>query len=236
MSGNHHVRVRVSGPYACFSRPEMKVERVSYEVMTPSAARGVMDAIMWRPEMRWLIHRVEVLRPIRFIAVRRNELQSKIAPGAVRKWMQNPKSYEPQPAGAGSDDATPRNTLALRDVAYVIEAEPLVYEPNNENTPIKYVAMFNRRVEGGQCFHHPYLGCREFACFFSPPNPNERPMDESRDLGLMLYDVAFSPGNNKNKPVFFHACLEHGILVTTPEQVLPDEALRKEVLLCSSKH
>src|SRR5437762_2511972 len=116
------VRVRVAGPLACFSRPEMKVERVSYEVMTPSAARGILDAILWRPEVRWVVHQIEVLRPVRFSSFRRNEIQSKIPPRSVRAWMEDPRTYEPQSAGAGSEDATPRNTMALRDVAYVIEA------------------------------------------------------------------------------------------------------------------
>jgi CRISPR-associated protein Cas5d len=213
----------------------MKVERVSYEVMTPSAARGVLDAILWRPEMRWIVRRIEVLRPIRFAAVRRNEIQSKIAPRTVQKWMADAATYEPQPAGAGSDDATPRSTLALRDVAYVIEAEPRVYKPNTENTPTKYAAMLSRRVEHGQCFHRPYLGCREFACDFSPPNPDEHPLDDTRDLGLMLYDIVFSPENGHNQPVFFRARLEKGVLETLPEIVLPDAARREEVLACSSK-
>jgi CRISPR-associated protein Cas5d len=235
MSANSRVRVRASGPYACFSRPEMKVERVSYEVMTPSAARGVLDAILWKPEMRWIVHRIEVLEPIRFIAVRRNELQSKIAPRTVAKWMRDPTSYEPQPAGAGSADATPRSTLALRDVAYVIEAEPHVYEPNAENTVTKYVAMFNRRVGKGQCFHRPYLGCREFACEFAPPADDRKPIDETRDLGLMLYDIAFGSNGEGNSPTFFQARLDHGVLVTSPEQVLEDAAQREEVLACSSR-
>jgi len=229
------VRVRVTGPYACFSRPEMKVERMSYEVMTPSAARGVLDAILWRPEMRWIVHSIEVLRPIRFISVRRNELQCKIAPLTVNQWRRDPRRYAPQPAGAGSDDATPRNTVALRDVTYVIEAEPLVFQPNSENTPVKYAAMFSRRVEKGQCFHRPYLGCREFTCNFSPVNSGEKPLKESRDLGLMLYDVVFTPDAQSNRPVFFHARLENGIMETNPDRVLATETQRKEVLQCSSK-
>jgi len=236
MGERAYVRVRVAGPYACFSRPEMKVERVSYEAMTPSAARGILDAILWRPEMRWVVHRIEVLRPIRFTAVRRNEIQSKIAPGNVKKWMNNPASYQPQPAGAGSDDATPRNTLALRDVAYIIEAEPHVYEPTAENHATKYMAMFNRRVEQGQCFHHPYLGCREFACDFGPPNPDETPLDDTRDLGLMLYDITFSSGNTDNRAVFFLARLDQGVLDTSPDRVIHDADQRREVLLCSCKH
>lgn len=224
------VRVRVAGDFACFSRPEMKVERVSYEVMTPSAARGVLDAILWRPEMRWVIRRIEVLRPIRFVSLRRNEIQSKIAPRTVAQWMKDPVTYRAQAAGAGSDEATPRNTLALRDVAYVIEAEPKVFEANAENHPTKYMAMFNRRVEKGQCFHRPYFGCREFTCDFTPPDPTERPWPETRDLGLMLYDIAFR--GEGNRAHFFLARLEAGVLDADPARVLPDWG---EVLGCSSR-
>lgn len=227
------IRVRVAGPFACFSRPEMKVERVSYEVITPSAARGVLDAILWRPEMRWVVRRIEVLRPIRFIGFRRNEIQSKIAPRSVRAWMRAPESYRPQPAGAGSDDATPRNTLALRDVAYVIEATPLVFSPNGDNTPAKYTAMFNRRVERGQCWQAPYLGCREFGCAVSAPDASEDPIDDSRDLGLMLYDIVFRDGAEGNRAVFFPAQLDHGVLDVAPESVLADTYQRAEVLACS---
>lgn len=235
MYGNGIVRVRVAGQYACFSRPEMKVERVSYEVMTPSAARGVLDAILWRPEMRWVVRKIEVLKPIQFIAIRRNEIQSKIAPRTVKKWINEPTTYEPQAAGAGSEDATPRNTLALKDVAYVIEAETRVYNTNEENNPTKYVAMFNRRVENGQCFHRPYMGCREFACSFSIASDSERPLDETRDLGLMLYDIIFARDNGQNKQVFFHARLGSGVLDVLPERVLADPEQRREVLKCSSK-
>ena len=233
MTDAAYVRVRISGSYACFSRPEMKVERVSYEVMTPSAARGVLDAILWRPEIRWVIQRIEVLKPIRFASVRRNEIQSKITPNSVLGWMRMPETYEPQPAGAGSADNTPRNTLALRDVAYVVDAVPHVLVPDSENTPVKYMAMFNRRVKAGQCFHRPYLGCREFACDFTPPDPEERPISESYDLGWMLYDIIFTPDKEGNRPVVFRARLNEGVLDTRPEQTLPDSNLRREVIECS---
>lgn len=227
------VRVRVSGSMACFSRPEMKVERVSYEVITPSAARGILDSILWRPEMRWNITQIQVLRPIRFISIRRNEIQSKIAPGTIKKWINDCKTYTPQSAGAGSEDATPRNTLALRDVAYLIEAEPWVFKPNAEDTPTKYMAMFLRRIENGQCFTRPYLGCREFAADFSPPFPDETPITETRELGWMLYDIDFR--NSGNRPVFFNARLKKGILSANAEIVLDNETTRNEVQKCSYK-
>lgn len=230
-----HVRVKVSGLHACFTRPETKVERMSYEVPTPSAARGILDAILWKPEMRWHVRRIEVLSPIRFIPLKRNEVQSKIAPGSVRKWMSDPASYAPMAAGAGSEEGTPRNTLALRVVAYVIEAEPIVFGDAAANPPVKYVEMFKRRVERGQCFTQPYFGCREFAAHFEPPSPEDRPIDETRDLGLMLYDVAFDPAQGSYKPVFFQARMVRGVIDTDAATALPDEAVRREVLACSCK-
>lgn len=233
---NPFVRVKVSGEFACFSRPEMKVERVSYEVMTPSAARGILDAIIWKPEMRWHIRSIEVLKPIRFQALKRNEIQSKIAirgPAGVQAWMRNPAIYKPQPAGAGSEDATPRNTLALRDVSYVIEAEPVVFDKSGVNTPVKYVEMLHRRVSKGQCHSVPSLGCREFVARFEPVEAGDRPIEETRDLGLMLYDIIFDPEGRNNRAVFFHAKLENGVLNTMAHTVISDDQLRKEVLSCS---
>jgi CRISPR-associated protein Cas5d len=182
--------------------------------------------------MRWVVHSIEVLRPIRFVSVRRNEIQSKVAPKTIASWIREPRGYQPQPAGAGSSDATPRGTLALRDVAYVIEAEPIVFERGSDNTPAKYVAMLSRRAENGQCFHAPYLGCREFSCSFGLDDGRERPISDSRDLGLMLYDIAFGPRYENNKPVFFAARLEEGVVLTSPENALPNAAQREEVLRC----
>ena len=119
-------RIRVSGEFACFTRPETKVERFSYPVITPSAARNVLDAICWRPQMRWIVTRITVLKPIRFLSVLRNEVQSKISPSSVKKWMRDASQFEPLVAGAGNGtDGTPRNTTLLRDVAYWIEAYPM---------------------------------------------------------------------------------------------------------------
>lgn len=229
------VRVRVSGPLACFSRPETKVERVSYECLTPSAARGILDAILWKPEMRWIVRRVEVLKPIRFQALKRNEVQSKISPRNVEKWMKDPAEYQPFEAGAGSAEGTPRNTLALRDVAYIIQAEPHVFNTSGDNTPTKYMAMFNRRVEKGQAHVQPCFGCREFAAHFETPSPGEIPLAETRDLGLMLYDIIFDSEGKNNRPVFFHARLDKGVLDCSPDKV-PDTQQRKEVFACSYKH
>ncbi len=184
--------------------------------------------------MRWVVTSIQVLKPIRYISIRRNEVQSTISPSTVSRWMAAPSQYQPLAAGAGAGtDATPRNSMLLRDVAYIIEAYPLVYDTSGDNTPNKYAAMLNRRVEKGQCFHQPALGCREFACRFELPAGDEAPQPITEDLGRMLYDIVFRPDGNR--PVFFAAKLENGIMDTRPEVVLPDAAVREEVLACSSK-
>jgi CRISPR-associated protein Cas5d len=248
------VRVRVSGEFACFTRPEAKVERFSYPVMTPSAARNILDAICWRPQMRWIVTRITVLKPIRLISVLRNEVQSKLSPVAVKRWMQDAATFEPLLAGAGNGtDGTPRNTTLLRDVAYWIDAYPLVFvakdtrpeaaraanaEPGEadlqatgDNTPGKYLAMLERRVRKGQCFQRPYLGCREFAAEFSPPREEDKPIEDSMDIGRMIYDVAFLADGNR--AAFFNARLDHGVMETAPDTVLTDQGRRQEVLSCS---
>lgn len=229
----NQVRVKVNGEFACFSRPEMKVERVSYEVMTPSAARGILDAILWKPEMRWHVCKIEVLKPIRFQALKRNEMENKISTRSVRAWMQDPNSYKPQVVGSGLEGTTPRNTLALKNVSYIIEAEPIVFDLTGDNTPTKYVEMFNRRVKKGQCHSTPCFGCREFVAHFEQPQEDESSIQDSRDLGWMLYDIIFDPDGKDNRAVFFEATMENGVVHTAVEKVLADEQQRKEVLSCS---
>jgi CRISPR-associated protein Cas5d len=230
------VRVRVSGEFACFTRPEAKVERFSYPVMTPSAARNILDAICWRPQMRWIVTSITVLKPIRLMSVLRNEVQSKLSPAAIKKWMRDGSTFEPLIAGAGNGtDGTPRNTTLLRDVAYWINAYPQVFDAGSDetgpNTPEKYVAMLNRRVEKGQCFQRPYLGCREFAAEFAPPREDDRPETLTMEIGRMLYDIAFLADGNR--AAFFEARLVNGVMETAPEAVLADEDRRQEVLACS---
>jgi CRISPR-associated protein Cas5d len=228
------VQVKVSGEFACFTRPEAKVERASYPLPTPSAARNILDSICWRPEMRWVVTSIKLLKPVKYGSVRRNEVQSKLAPGSVKKWMKDPSQFEPLAAGAGiGTDATPRNTLLLRDVAYVIEAYPLVFDTSGDNSPQKYAAMLMRRVEKGQCYQRPSFGCREFAAYFEPATGEEQAQPVTEDLGRMLYDIVFRPEGNR--PVFFSARLNNGLMDTRPEIVLRDEAQRKEVLRCSYK-
>jgi CRISPR-associated protein Cas5d len=227
------VKIKISGEFACFTRPEAKVERVSYPLPTPSAARNILDSICWRPEMRWIVTSISVLKPIRYMSIRRNEVQSKISPPSVKSWMADPSKYEPLAAGAGANsDGTPRNTLLLRDVAWIIEAQAVVFDKSGDNTPMKYVAMMQRRVEKGQCFQRPSLGCREFAADFSLAAETDQPAPITEDLGRMLYDVVFRPDGNR--AIFFDARLTRGVMDTRPEVVLKDDA-RQEVLQCSYK-
>lgn len=220
--------LEVSGEYACFTRPEMKVERVSYDVVTPSAARGILEAIFWKPAVRWRVRRIDVLRPIRWTSVRRNEVND-----VMREKTDGFFIEEKREQRAG---------FFLQDVAYRIHAElqvvsgegkskevrgEVLYGPNSvtdavrecaiEENPVKYGAIFERRARKGQCFHRPYLGCREFGCFFrlvEDPEEERRqkpPIPETRDLGFMLYDLDFSDPRNP-QPAFFRARLQEGVL------------------------
>ena len=233
------LHVRVSGDWACFTRPDLKVERVTYPCMTPSGARGVLEAIFWEPQFRWVVTEIQVLKPIRYQSLTRNEVQKKVPAGNVSGWMKDPSSFKPFFANTRGreegENATQRSTLALRNVAYNITAHVVVDGVNlrPEDIPEKYAAMFERRVSRGQCFHRPYLGCREFSADFGPTNKEERPQEISMDLGLMLYDIAYGRPDTKekNEAVFFEARIENGIMVTDPERVLA-EAQRELVLRC----
>jgi CRISPR-associated protein Cas5d len=217
--------LEVWGEYACFTRPEMKVERVSYDVITPSAARAIFDAILWKPAIRWRVQKIEVLAPVRWISVRRNEVGKVASPKSKGIYIE--------------DERQQRAGLLLRDVKYRLHAEfefipqekrgkvmnPVpewlvdvtemneVKKPDirSDETEAKYAAMFERRAKKGQCFHHPYLGCREFAANVKLVDPVNEPISESRDLGWMLYDMDFS--NPKDiKPQFFHPEMKNGII------------------------
>jgi CRISPR-associated protein Cas5d len=185
--------------------------------------------------MRWIVSSISVMKPIRYVSVRRNEVQSKISPSTVKGWMADPSKYEPLAAGAGANtEGTPRNSLLLRNVEYVIEAYPLVFARNGDNTPMKYAAMLQRRVEKGQCFQRPSFGCREFAVNFSLADPLDHPQPITEDLGRMVYDVIFRAEGNR--AVFFDARLIDGVMDTRPEIALGDEQVREEVLRCSYRH
>jgi len=199
--------LRARGEFACFTRPEFKVERVSYPVMTPSAARGLIEAVLWKPAIQWHIDRIKVLNEIRFTAFRRNEVSRRaVAPSAAV--VRNGGPVSPYFA---DEDRAQRNTVALRDVDYVIEAHFTMTErAGPEDNPGKFLDMFRRRVEKGQHFHQPYLGCREFVAEVLPTDEAPAPIRESCDLGIMLWDITYGPEGNR--AVFFPAVLEEGVL------------------------
>ncbi len=204
--------LEVSGDFACFTRPEMKVERVSYDVMTPSSARAVFESILWKPAIRWHVDKIEVLKPIRWVSIRRNEVGAVIS---VRN------AQEAMNKGTGNlglnieDERQQRAGLFLRDVTYRIHAHfELQPGAGENNTPAKFLDMFERRAEKGQCVNQPYLGCREFACDFrliDSVQPQLNSVAETRDLGWMLYDLDYRNAADP-QPRFFRAALENGIL------------------------
>ena len=234
--------LEVWGEYACFTRPEMKVERVSYDVITPSAARAIFESILWKPAMRWNITKIEVLNPIKWISVRRNEV-GKVVPAPTAKQMAGVLGT---PMGIFiEDERQQRAGLFLRDVRYRIygyfefvkpehrKESPLQLEvwadeqehteTSSDETEAKYAAMFERRAKKGQCFHRPYLGCREFACDFklirNPAEEQVMPINETRDLGFMLYDMDFDRDEQEPSPMFFRAQLNKGVVNTDCREV-----------------
>lgn len=216
-----YLTVKVWGCYACFTRPEFRAERVSYEVMTPSAARGVLEAIFWKPEFTWQVREIHVLKKIHHFSIMRNEINS---------WQSDRSAKDPSYHYYADDDRAQRHMLGLRDVAYVIKADIQLKKHANAH-PAKYRDQFRRRVKRGQCHHQPYLGTREFSAFFSPPEPDESPIEHTDELGLMLQDMTFTPGDKGTTisylthnetgakvtkgnacPKFFPARLDNGIL------------------------
>ncbi len=203
--------LEVSGPFACFTRPEMKVERVSYDVITPSAARSVFEAILWKPQIRWRITRIEVLNPIRWINLRRNEVGAVVSTRNVQQAMN---------AGSGNlglyieDERQQRAGLFLRNVAYRLHAELILSSKANDPL-IKYTEMFARRAAKGQCVNQPYLGCREFAADFrlvADPATERPAIAESPDLGWMLHDLDFTNPSDP-LPRFFRAEMKNGVIL-----------------------
>ncbi|MBQ8116251.1 MAG: type I-C CRISPR-associated protein Cas5 [Prevotella sp.] len=212
--------LEVWGPIACFTRPELKVERVSYDVITPSAARAIFESIFWKPAIHWQVTKIEVLEPVKWTTIRRNEI------GAVAS--KSPIYIEDK------GKRQQKNTLLLKDVRYRIWAKLEFIPPkarkvqaslfddveHNDENPAKYNAMFERRASKGQCFYQPYLGTRECSCSFRLVNPEteelDAPISESRDLGIMLYDMDFE-ANSKNPPaMFYHARMECGVIIVPP--------------------
>lgn len=217
--------LEVWGPMACFTRPELKVERVSYDVITPSAARAVFEAIFWKPAIHWQITKIEVLNPIKWTTIRRNEV------GAVASNKKKQIFIE--------EERQQKNSLLLQDVRYRIWAKlefipqwkrketknPKIDEEEanllrKDENPGKYNAMFERRASKGQCFNQPYLGTREFSASFRLVKPEQEvltaPIDESRDLGIMLYDMDFEGNPDKPDAMFYRAHMEHGVIIVPP--------------------
>ena len=219
--------LEVWGPLACFTRPELKVERVSYDVITPSAARAIFEAIFWKPAIHWQVTKIEVLNPINWTSVRRNEV------GAVAS--KNPIFIE--------EKRQQKNSLLLRDVRYRLyaklefipvrkrkgEQSSLIDEPAHlDENPAKYNAMFERRASKGQCFTQPYLGTRECSASFKLVNPETDefnvPIKESRDLGIMLYDMDFETDTKNPPAMFYRAKMENGVIIVPPKD--SEEILR----------
>lgn len=206
------IRLEVWGGYACFSRPEMKVERVSYDVMTPSAARGLLEAIFWHPGLRYTIDRIHVCSPIRFSNLRRNEVKSTISARSARTVMERGKGELWLDTFA---DIQQRAAMVLRDVRYVIEAHfDMIDKAAPGDNPGKFQDILKRRIERGQFYHQPYFGCREFPAHFKlceaiSPCPEE--LEGERDLGYMLWDLDYSDPENIS-PLFFRAKLIDGVL------------------------
>ncbi len=228
MSRQSPIRLKVWGEYACFTRAEMKVERVSYDVLTPSAARGILEAIYWKPQVRWIVERLHVLKPIRFTNLRRNEVSGKASAANARKAMKG--TLNGPLAILIEDDRQQRAATILRDVAYVIEAR---FELLDDSDPVeKHYNIFKRRAERGQYFHHPYLGCREFPCDFDwidGPIPDSE-LTGAQDLGYLLHDIEFAPATGKTYdtlsshdgrklnaiPHFFRAKMHDGVIEVPP--------------------
>lgn len=206
--------LEVRGDFACFTRPEMKVERVSYDIITPSSARSIFEAVLWKPQMRWHVRQIDVLQPVRWVNLRRNEVGAVVAMGAVKSAMNSGTGN----LGLYIEDKIrqQRAALFLRDVAYRLHADlEVLPDSANHNPPAKYQEMFVRRALKGQCVNQPYLGCREFSCSFrliehldaEPPA-----IRQSADLGYMLHDLDFS-NPIEPMPRFYRAKMENGVVL-----------------------
>lgn len=207
------VKVSVWGDYALFSRPELKVERCSYDMMTPSAARGILEAIYWHPGMKWVIDKIYVRNPIQFTSVRRNEVKSKILAGNV---LQVYNGADKPLYISTKEDIVQRASLLLCNVSYVIEAHfEMTEKANASDNPGKFKDIIMRRLRRGECFHMPYFGCREFPANFALCEEEEihtaYDVVSEKDLGLMLYDMDYSNPENI-QPMFFRAVMRHGVV------------------------
>lgn len=206
-------KMEVWGDYALFSRPELKVERVSYDVITPSSARAILEAVLWKPAIKYVIDKIYVLNPIKYVNIRRNEVNNKLSASKAKTIMTSPEKGEWFFLHTGSAIAQ-RSSLILKDVRYVIEAHfEMTEEAGSEDSPEKFYAMICRRLRNGQCFHTPYFGCREFPVNFRLYEEEDiKTIHEGiRDLGLMLYDMEYAEGESP-MPYFFRAIMENGAI------------------------
>jgi CRISPR-associated protein Cas5d len=204
-------RVRIRGEWACFTRPELKTERVSYHVATPSAVRGAVEAVLWKPAIRWHVHRIAVLAPIKFASVKRNEVNKVMPMRNARAMMRG----EDVPDYFADEDRAQRNALVLRDVDYLAEISfSMTRRAGPEDNPLKFDEMFRRRLERGQYHMSPYLGTREFPAIVEPARDDDPPpLAMDMDLGLMLLDIDFG---RPNRPVFFKAEMKQGWIDVPP--------------------
>jgi len=215
---SYGIALRVWGTYACFTRPEMKVERVSYDVMTPSAARGILEAIYWKPSLKWKIDRIHVLKPTHFTNIRRNEVASKIPFRNIKQTMNDLNSPL---ALFIEEDRQQRAAMLLKDVDYIIEAhfeltDSAGSEDISDKKPKKHYDIFRRRAQKGQCFYQPYFGTREFPAFFEWIEKDKIPtsaLDGKQDLGYMLHDIDFA---HDMEARFFRALMIKGIIEIPP--------------------
>lgn len=219
------VTLRVWGDYACFTRPEMKMERVSYDIITPSSARAILEAIHWKPAIRWVIDEIHVVKKIKFQTILRNEISKAISTQSIRTSIKNPN----KPFFTDTNkDRQQKNSLVLKDVEYVIKAhfEMTKYAGDTDDEK-KHYNIFLRRARNGECYYQPYLGCREFSCNFELLENEEtiETINESIDLGWMLYDIDFKRKKEDTyksvkeyNPIFFRAELVNGV-VTIPKDL-----------------
>ena len=214
MLDNRIVKVKVKGDFACFTRPDLKVERMSYPCMTPSAARGILDSILWKPEFQWYVRKIIVLNPVRFTTIKRNEINTKQG--------KTPIVVDEVDSSGNPKYRAQRNSVVLRDVIYIIEASIYQKERSDRNKPEKYIGrkgidsdndgMFVRRLKKGQCWRRPYLGVREFSADFLELDGTEQPIQETIPIGSMLFDI-FYDEKGKPEPLFFYdVAIRNGVL------------------------
>ena len=198
---DNKVLIKVWGEYACFTRPDLKVERMTYPCMTPSAARGILDSILWKPEFTWHVQKIFVLNPVKFASIKRNEIKKKqgIVPIIIE------------------EDRAQRNSIILKDVAYIIEASIFQKEFDANNPTKKYIEIFNRRVRKGQCWRRPYLGTREFAAEFAPANENDTALKVDIPVGSMFLDMWYDVKGIPQPKFFYDVAVRNGVLNCSKE-------------------